>query len=751
MKIRIATIAGAVLMAGMLHAQNNNPAPQLGKASIDEVISAMTLEEKAKLLVGDHEFDYYVNGTVKDEIPDIAGTSAAIPRLGIPVTYYTDGPAGVNIAPTRKGTDKTFYCTAFPVATMLASTWNPGLVHQVGEAIGNEALEYGCDVVLAPAINLHRNPLCGRNFEYYSEDPVLIGKTASAMISGIQSNGVGTSLKHFAANNQETFRRENDSRISQRALRELYLRGFEIAVRESHPWTIMSAYNLINGTACSESYKLLTTILRDEWGFNGFVMTDWVRLQIRDIATQIHAGNEMMMPGYPEQIDQVVAAVKEGRLAEADLDLAVKRMLEVIVRTPRFKGYKFSNDPDLAAHAEITRTAANEGIILLKNEGFTLPLSDKSTKIALFGCGSYDLFAGGLGSGEVNAAKIVNIDEGLRNYGFSLNKELESIYQGMKQEIGISPKYAALRAEDSDVAIVTIRRNAGEYVDRRAIKGDFYLDDVETYLLKNVSEAFHARGKKVIVILNTGGVIETASWKDLADAIVLPWQPGVEGGNTIADILTGKVNPSGKLTMTWPVEYMDIPSSKNFPYDFEGNSWKAGPVRDSFDPNKRNIGFTEYEEGIWVGYRYFSTYKIPVSFPFGYGLSYTTFSYSEPKVRLGKKGLWEASVKVTNTGSVSGKEVVELYVTAPESKMEKPVRELKAFGKTGELAPGESQTVTLTFTTDDLASFDEARNCWVTDAGTYEVHFAASSDDLRQSIPIKVRKSSVRTVLTKLD
>ena len=459
----------------------------------------------------------------------------------------------------------------------------------------------------------------------------------------------------------------------------------------------------------------------------------------------------MMMPGYPEQIDDIVAAVEEGRLSEADLDLAVKHMLEVIVRTPRFKGYKFSNDPDLAAHAEITRTAANEGVILLKNETGTLPLSDKGKKIALFGYGSYDLFAGGVGSGEVNAAKIVNIDEGLRNYGFSLNKELAAIYEGADGEIGISPAYAAMRAADSDIAIVTLRRTAGEYVDRRAIEGDFYLTKLEKDMLKNVSEAFRARGKKVVVILNTGGVIETSSWKEYADAILLPWQPGVEGGNTITDILTGKVNPSGKLTMTWPVEYMDIPSSKNFPYDFEGNSWKAGPVRDSFDPAKRNIGFTEYEEGIWVGYRYFTTYKIPVSFPFGFGLSYTSFAYSAPKVVAGKKGSFTATVTVTNTGKVSGKEVVELYVSAPEGGLEKPVMELKAFGKTGELAPGASETVTLTFTTDDLASFDESQNCWATDAGTYSIHFASSSDDIRESVPLKMRKRSVRTVLTKLD
>ena len=722
--------------------------PKLGEAPLKKVIAAMTLEEKAGLLVGDHEFDYYKDGSVKDEIPGIAGTTKAIPRLGIPVTYHTDGPAGVNISPRRDGTEQTYFCTAFPVATMLASSWNPELTRQIGAAIGDEAREYGCDIVLAPAINLHRNPLCGRNFEYYSEDPFLTGKTASAMISGIQSQGVGTSLKHFAANNQETFRRENNAIISQRALRELYLKGFEIAVREAHPWTIMSSYNLINGTYTSESRPLLTDILRDEWGFDGFVMTDWTRM-IRNTAAQIHAGNELMMPGFQEQIDDIVASVRDGRLSESDLDLSVERMLKVIIRTPRFKRYEFSDKPDLASHAAITHAAANEGVILLRNEEGTLPLNGGS-KVALFGMGSYDLFAGGVGSGEVNAEKVVNIDEGLTDEGISIDQDLKALYSSASGEIPISLEYASRKASDSDIALVTIRRTAGEYVDRRAIEGDFYLTQTEKDMLRNISEAFRSKGKKMVVVLNTGGVIETASWKGLADAIVLPWQPGVEGGHTIADILTGKVNPSGKLTMTWPVEYMDIPSSKNFPYDFEGNSWIKGPVRDAFDPGKRNIGFTMYEEGIWVGYRHFTTFGVPVSYPFGFGMSYTDFSYSSPSVKAGKNGSYTATVTVTNTGSRSGKEVVELYVAAPRGAMEKPLRELKGFAKTKELAPGESETLSISFTSYDLASFDEDSLEWVTDAGEYQALFASSVEDIRQSASFRVKRPQTKKVLVKL-
>lgn len=730
---------------------------KLQRDNVDEILKSMTLEEKATLVVGTSRQGatggiQNANGMVgahADAVPGAAGTTQPIIRLGVPASVLTDGPAGVRISPTRPNDSKTYYCTGFPVGTALACTWNQELVEEVGKAIGNEVLEYGCDVILAPGMNIHRSPLCGRNFEYYSEDPVVTGKMGAAYVRGVQSQGVGTSVKHFAANSQETNRTEVDEIVSQRALREIYLKGFEIAVREGKPWTVMSSYNKINGTYTQESKDLLTTILRDEWGFDGIVMTDWTGQ--RNTAAQIKAGNDLMEPGNPAQTQEVISKVKSGELKMEELDVCVKRILEYLVKTPRFRGYKYSNTPDLKGHAQITRQSATEGMVLLKNSDGTLPMKNVG-KVSVFGVTSYDFIAGGTGSGDVNKAYTIDLMTGLGNAGVTVNEKLANIYLKYREyqntlsqalprrgwfwgkapltEMELSRQIIDGQADESDIAIITLGRQAGEGSDRKEAD-DFNLTATEHQLIADVCSSFHLKGKKVVVILNMGNVIETASWKGKPDAILLAWQPGQEGGNSVVDVLTGKANPSGKLSMTWPISLLDVPSSLNFP-----NVRTAGRAMNG---KREFIDYTRHAEGLNVGYRYFNTAGKEVSYPFGYGLSYTTFSYGKPVVKATKDG-FEASVTVTNTGQVAGKEAVELYVTAPKGGLEKPARELKSFAKTKELQPGESQTLTMNVSNYYLASYNEATQSWETAAGNYTVSFGASVEDIRGTATYKLSK-----------
>ena len=740
--------------------------------NIDEVLKAMTLEEKAKLLVGGANNFFNAGAVVGGEadlVAGAAGTSPAIPRLGIPATVLTDGPAGVRIDPTRKGTNKTYYATAFPIGSCLASTWNTELVGKVGEAIGNETKEYRCDVILGPGMNLHRNPLCGRNFEYYSEDPFVTGKIAAAYIKGVQSQGAGVSAKHFAVNSQETDRTSVDERVSQRAARELYLRGFEIAVRESDPWTIMASYNKINGQFSMGNHDLLTKILRDDWGYKGIVMTDWIGIRegLPTIA-EVQAGNDLMEPGQPAQVQEIIAGVKSGKLSMADVDRNVRRMLEYIVKTPSFHQYPASNNPDFKAHAAITRQSAAEGIVLLKNNG-ALPWKDGAIKtVSLFGENSYDFLSGGTGSGCVHPPYVVDMLQGLKNAGINSSPTLTNIYrkyieyakvkfqaerhpakwyqmemfgQQKYPEIAIDPICINNEVKGADAAIITIGRQAGEGVDRD-IDTEFNLIPEERALIMDVCNAFHAVGKPVIVIINSGSVIETASWSGYPDAILCAWQPGMEGGNSIADLLTGKVNPSGKLTMTWPIAATDHASTKNFPGNIDNYS-----LMQMVGSNRPIPGhaYTNHEEDIYVGYRFFDTFNREVAYPFGFGLSYTTFEMSKPAVKAKGKDAVEVTVTIKNTGSFSGKEVAQVYVQAPKGKLEKPAQELKAFAKTRELKPGESQTLTMTIPVRDLASFDEAGSQWLTEAGTYTFRIGSSSRDIQASLPIALKEYTEKT------
>jgi beta-glucosidase len=595
--------------------------------------------------------------------------------------------------------------------------------------MGNEVLEYGSDVLLAPAINIHRNPLCGRNFEYYSEDPYITGKIGAAMVRGIQSNGVGTSLKHFAANNIETNRNSINAVISQRALREIYLRGFEIVVKESQPWTVMSSYNRLNGFYTSENYDLITTILRDEWKFQGMAMSDW--WGGADAVAQMNAGNDLLMPGCTQR-EELLKALKNKKLDENIVNRNLERILTFILKTPRYKGYAFSDKPDLKGHALVSRNAAGEGMVLLKNDKNALPF--KNIKhVALFGKTSYRFIAGGTGSGEVNYEHASTIKESFENNGFKVVKPLEDVYAyfidtitktakkednlkfvvDFHPELALNKEQIISQVKNADIAIITIGRNAGEGSDRKVF--DFSLAESEKQLIREVSEAFHAANKKVVVVLNIGGVIATSDWRDYPDAILLSWQTGQEGANAIVDILKGKFNPSGKLPMSFPMAYADVPSAKTFPGEPADNPVNA-----------------VYDEGIYVGYRYYETFNIPTAYEFGYGLSYTQFEFSN--IRLSSNIFQNEIVvklNVKNTGKKEGKEVVQLYVHAPIAEIEKPVQELKGFVKTGLLKPGESQEITFTLDTRSLASFWTNISSWVAEKGNYEIRIGASSKDIR--------------------
>ena len=737
----------------------------------EEVMAKLSLEDKAHFVIGvgmaGFSGDDAVIGATKSLVPGAAGTTYPLDSLGIPAVVLADGPAGLRIDATREGDSATYYCTHFPIGTLLASTWNTQLVEEVGQAIGEEVKEYGADVLLAPALNIMRNPLCGRNFEYYSEDPVVAGKTAAAYITGVQKNDVGTSIKHFAANNQETNRMNTDAHISQRALREIYLKGFEIAIKESKPWTVMTSYNYINGIYTSESKDLVQTILRDEWGYEGTVMTDW--FGGKDGAKQMWAGNDMLQPGKAEQFDSIVAGVRSGKLDEADLDRNVQRVLNLVEKSPRFQGYQYSNKPDLEAHAAVTRQSAAEGMVLMKNND-ALPLKESVKNVALYGCTSYDFIAGGTGSGNVNHAYVVSLLDGLKNGGYTVSDEIKTAYEqyiadakeAQKkaiEEMAKKDKQAAMlasfmpgnlpaekqftadeltaQANVADVAIITIGRISGEFLDRKA--ADFNLNASERLLIQQVCEVYHKAGKQVVVLLNIGGVIETASWKEMPDAILCAWQAGQEGGNSVVDVLSGKQSPSGKFTMTWPVNFTDAYSSRNFPIDEDP---RIDMLNQGQKGNVRNVDYTDYEEDIYVGYRYFDSFEVPVSYPFGFGLSYTTFEYSDAKIAQ-KNDIYDVTVTVKNTGAHEGKEVVELYISAPDNKAaNKPAKELKAFAKTKLLKPGESETLTLSITASELASFDEAASAWVVAEGEYQFLVGASSQDIKATLTANVKSQS---------
>ncbi|OCB68835.1 glycoside hydrolase family 3 C-terminal domain-containing protein [Flavobacterium glycines] len=745
-------------------AQTKEPL-QLNKTNIKQVVKALTLDEKVKLVVG---MGMHIPGAsagllppndpeddkITPKVPGTSGRTHAIDRLGIPSLTLSDGPAGIHFMDLTAAKPK--YATAIPIGTLLASTWDTIMTKKAGEILGREAKDYGIDIVLTPAFNIQRNPLGGRNFEYYSEDPFLSGTIAAAVTNGIQKYGIGVSVKHFAANNTETNRMKLNTIVSERALREIYLKGFEIAVKKSNPWTLMTSYNLINGTYTSESKNLLTDILRKEWGFKGLVMSDWFAGQ--NAATSLKAGNDLQMPGRPDQVQTIINAVKNGSLAMSDLDESVERFLNLVVKTGTFNNVPYSNKPDLKGNAAVSRTVASEGMVLLKND-HALPLS-KSSTVALFGNASYDIIAGGTGSGDVVKKYTVSLDEGLVNSGFKLQQNNKSAYENyiksekakkpapsfmdvfnpfVIKEMEVKNEIITASAANSDVAIITIGRISGESKDRK-VADDFNLTDAEKQTLKTLSESFHAKNKKVIVVINAGGVIETASWNQWADAILMAWQPGMEGGNAIADILSGKVNPSGKLTTSFPVSYIDVPSSKNFPG--KQLPLKEGEILDPVMPTYP--AEITYDDDIYVGYRHFNTNNIKTAYEFGFGLSYTQFEYSDIKLSSSEfKDKITATITIKNTGKTAGKEVVQLYLNAPSVKLKKPSEELKGFAKTKLLQAGESQTISFTLTPGELASYDSNISSWIAEAGNYTIQIGASSLNIKKTKQFHLAKDLV--------
>lgn len=703
----------------------------------------MTLEEKIQFVVGVGMLNHKDNP--KGKVYGAAGETMEIERLGIPRTSYADGPAGLRIHPDREGDSRKYHTTAFPVETMLASTWNRELLRKVGEAMGREVAEYGIDILLAPAVNIHRNPLCGRNFEYYSEDPLLSAEMAVAFVQGVQSQGVGACVKHFVANEQETNRMTIDTVVSERALREIYLRPFEIVIRKARPWTVMSSYNKLYGKYTSQSEWLLTKILREEWGFEGFVMTDWFAGD--DAVKQIEAGNDLIMPGRSFQyfanrgseVAEIRRAIEGGELSLDVLEERIKAILKVLIKTPAFNSYEYSNSPDLDAHACISYEAGCEGVVLLKNEK-ALPIT-AGTPFVVFGTGQLETIRGGTGSGETHPRYTISLLDGIIERGLAADREVVEFYRKKIEELRggdyrisygqwneeIRPKLpenlferAELEelSERNEAALVVISRISGEGKDRRLEKGDYYLTDDELELITGVSQAFRKKGKKVVGILNVGSPIEVQSWIDLFDGILLLWQPGQEAGRILADVIGGHVNPSGKLPTTFPNHYADVPS-RSFP----------GEPAD-------NPSVVSYDEGIYVGYRYYETFRVEPAFEFGFGLSYTDFEYSDLKIERDGEEL-SVSFNVKNNGGAAGKEVSQLYVKAPKGKIDKPRIELRGFEKTELLQPGEEERLTVRLPVDEIASFDGYR--WIIEQGDYEFLIGSSSRDIRLTGRIGLR------------
>ena len=651
------------------------------------LLKKLTLEEKCALLSGAETFK-----------------TRGMPEHGIPQIWLSDGPHGLRKQAGESdhlGLNPSVPATCFPTASAIANSWDTALGEEIGAALGEEAAAQEVSVVLGPGLNTKRSPLCGRNFEYFSEDPYLSGKMAAAYVRGIQSKGVAACPKHFAVNSQETRRMASDSIVDERTLREIYLTGFEIAVKEGHPRSIMSSYNLVNGTYANENKHLLMEILRGEWGFDGAVITDWGGSNDHALGVKNGSTLEMPAPGG-DSVRELLAAVESGKISESDIDARLSELLPLVFDTKAALDAA-PREFDAAAHHALARRAAEESLVLLKNEGTLLPLA-AGTKVAVIGDFAKNPRYQGAGSSMVNSTQVDVLLDKLIDSKLNVIGYQQGFDRHGKPDAALQ-KSACELATQADTVILCMGLDEiaeSEGLDRSNLR----LAQNQVDLLQAVA----AVNPKIVVVLYSGSVVETP-WLDNCQALLYAALGGQAGAGAVADALIGKVNPCGKLAETWPLAYADIPSAADF-------------------ATRRKT--VEYREGLYIGYRYFTTAEKAVRFPFGYGMSYTTFAYSDMAADE-----QVVSLTVTNTGSVAGTEIVQLYVAKKNSELFRPVRELKGFARVT-LAPGEKQRITIMLDDKAFRFWNVKANRWEIEGGEYELLVGASVEDIRLCEKISV-------------
>ena len=651
------------------------------------LLKKLTLEEKCALLSGAETFK-----------------TRGMPEHGIPQIWLSDGPHGLRKQAGESdhlGLNPSVPATCFPTASAVANSWDAALGEEIGAALGEEAAAQEVSVVLGPGLNMKRNPLCGRSFEYFSEDPYLAGKLAAGYIRGIQSKGVAACPKHFAVNSQETRRMASDSIVDERTLREIYLTGFEIAVKEGHPRSIMSSYNLVNGTYANENKHLLMEILRDEWGFDGAVITDWGGSNDHALGVKNGSTLEMPAPGG-DSVRELLAAVESGKISESDIDARLSELLPLVFDTKAALDAA-PREFDAAAHHALARRAAEESLVLLKNEGSLLPLA-AGAKVAVIGDFAKNPRYQGAGSSMVNSTQVDVLLDKLINSELNVIGYQQGFDRHGKPDAALQ-KSACELATQADTVVLCMGLDEiaeSEGLDRSNLR----LAQNQVDLLQAVA----AVNPKIVVVLYSGSVVETP-WLDNCQALLYAALGGQAGAGAVADALTGKVNPCGKLAETWPLAYADVPSAADF-------------------ATRRKT--VEYREGLYIGYRYFTTAEKAVRFPFGYGMSYTTFAYSD--MAADEQGV---SLTVTNTGSVAGTEIVQLYVAKKNSELFRPAKELKGFARVT-LAPGEKQRITITLDDKAFRFWNVKANRWEIEGGEYELLVGASVEDIRLCEKISV-------------